>query len=91
MSVPIEQAKNIGPVCGQELRSIGISTLEKLQELGWEVVYEIWVEKYPDRIHTMACYALIGACVEVNCLKLDEELKRAAKKHVMILKQNSIR
>ncbi len=84
---PIEDARNIGPICGAELRSIGIHTVEELQALEWEEAYEQWVAAYPDRIHTMAAYALLGATEDLNAMKLPETAKRRAKKWVTELKR----
>lgn len=72
---PIEEACNVGPVCGAELRSLGIGTLESLQDEGFESVYERWVRRYPDRIHTMAAYALLGAEQEVKLERLSPAAK----------------
>lgn len=91
MSIPIEKAFNIGPICGAELRSLGIETKEKLCELGWEQVFDLWVAHYPERIHAMACYALIGAVEEMNCNLLPEDLRRAAKRHVADARKNKLR
>jgi hypothetical protein len=82
----IETGFNIGPITATELRSFGVDTLERLQNLGWEDVYERWVAEYPERIHTMAAYALYGAEFEINCLSLTEEQKRRVKAVVKRLK-----
>ena len=62
----IEKALNIGPICSAELSSIGIDTLEKLQDLGWEEVFLRWVEAYPERINVNAATGLIGAEEEID-------------------------
>lgn len=90
MSIPIEKAKNIGPICGAEFRSLGIDTKEKLLSLGWEEAFNLWVQHYPERIHTIACYAIIGAVEELNVFKLPEDLKRAAKRHVELARKNRL-
>src|SRR5690606_33138575 len=48
---PIEAAKNLGLVSGAELRSVGIDTLEKLKDLGWEEAFSKLIELYPQRIN----------------------------------------
>ncbi|MEQ8822183.1 MAG: TfoX/Sxy family DNA transformation protein [Sumerlaeia bacterium] len=77
---PLEKARNIGPKCAAELEAVGIGSLEELRRMGWEVAYEIWTAAFPDRIHAMAAYALIGAVEDCNCLSLPEDLKRRARR-----------
>ncbi|MGF1571833.1 MAG: TfoX/Sxy family DNA transformation protein [Sumerlaeia bacterium] len=91
MSIPIEKALNIGPICGEELRSLGIETKEQLIELGWEEAFNLWVAHYPERIHAMACYALVGAIEDVNCMALPEDLRRAAKRVTAFARTNAVR
>lgn len=86
MTTPIEKAMNIGPVCGAELRSIGVESLDALLDEGWESVYERWVEAYPERIHTMAAYALCGAEMGVGCLALGDGTKKRARSVVRRLR-----
>ena len=62
----IEKALNIGPICSAELSSIGIDTVEKLQDLGWEEVFLRWIEAYPERINLNAATGLIGAEEEID-------------------------
>lgn len=78
-SSPIEGACNIGPICGAELRSIGIPTHEDLQDEGFESVYERWVRRYPNRIHLMAAYALLGAEQGVKLERLSPAAKARAR------------
>jgi DNA transformation protein len=57
----IEDAVNIGPVLGGELRSAGIETLEQLRALGY---LEAWRRVHganPDRDCASSCLALAGA------------------------------
>jgi len=79
MTTPIEQARNLGPVTGAELRTIGIDTLEQLQSIGWEDAYLRLLERYPDRLHLMMCYALIGAVHEVDFRRIPAGEKALAK------------
>lgn len=83
---PIESALNIGPVSSAELRSIGIDSVEALEDLGWEEAYERWVQAFPDRIHTMAARALFGAAQGVSCLTLSEAQKKRVASAVRRLK-----
>jgi len=83
---PIEEAKNLGPVTGSELRTIGIDTVEKLKFLGWEKSLTMWINHYPHRIHLMVAYAVIGAVYDQHFHKLDIELKIEAKNFIKEIK-----
>lgn len=78
-ATPVEVAKNIGPLTGIELRSVGIETVEQLKSLGWEKCFYKLVELYPHRINLNMIYGLIGAVEDVSYLKLDPELKSEAR------------
>lgn len=89
MTTPIEKAKNIGELTGAELRTVGIGTLEKLREIGWEEAMVLWCEVFPERVHAMAAYALIGAERGINCLKLSECEKQSARKLTQSLRRTT--
>ena len=86
MSTPIQQAMNIGPATAPELISVGVPTLEALQEIGWEEAYERIIARYPDRLHSMYAYALIGAERGINCISISAAEKDRAKKATRRLK-----
>ena len=88
MPQPIESAMNIGPICGAELRAVGIATVDDLRQHGWETVYERWVERFPDRSHSMVAYALIGAEQGVNITQLSATDKERARRLTRRLKAN---
>lgn len=76
---PVEEGRNLGPVLGGELRSVGIDTLEKLKDLGWEEAFNKLIESYPERASlNMAC-ALIGAVNDQNWRKVDSHEKQHAR------------
>ncbi len=83
---PIEVGKNIGPTTGNELRSVGIDTVEKLKSMGWEKAFMRWVELYPHRLHLIAVYALIGAINNTKYYEIDFEFKAEAKSLLRELK-----
>lgn len=72
---PVEEGKNIGQVVGAELRSVGISTLENLQSVGWEDAFHRLTEMHPHRINANAVTALIGAVENTHRLKIDAGMK----------------
>lgn len=83
---PIEEAKNIGIITGSELRTLGIDTIEKLKMLGWEKAFLKWVGHYPQRLHTIVGYVVMGAVYDQPCFKLDPELKAEVKNLIKELK-----
>lgn len=68
---PIESAKNIGPKRGMDLRSLGIETLEQLQEEGWEEIAVKALELYPEICTPGFFKALAGAATEQKVNSLD--------------------
>ncbi len=83
---PIEEAKNLGPATGSELRTLGIDTVEKLKTFGFEKVITMWIGHYPHRLHTMVGYALMGAIHDLSHRDLDPEYKAEAKNFIRELK-----
>lgn len=63
--IDIENAKNIGPITGAELRSIGVRTLHDLQAMGVEEAFYQIIEQHPERLNLNFLLALVGACE--NC------------------------
>lgn len=84
---PIEEAKNIGPVCGQELRSVGVETVEQLQALGWEEAAYKLCETYPNRINLNMMTGLIGAVENQHWRDIGPSAKASAKNFLRILKR----
>ncbi|MDX2150686.1 MAG: TfoX/Sxy family DNA transformation protein [Bryobacteraceae bacterium] len=77
---PIEDARNLGPVSGEELRALGIDTLERLRELGWQEAWAQWRERFPERRHLVAGYALAGAVEDADWRRLPDWLKLEVKR-----------
>jgi uncharacterized protein YdeI (YjbR/CyaY-like superfamily) len=76
---PIEVAKNIGAVTGAELRSVNITTLEKLEKLGWEEAFRSLCDNHPHRINMNMLTSLMGAIEKQNKKELDQNLRVEAK------------
>lgn len=72
---PIEKGRNLGPVIGGELRELGISTLEQLQQLGWPEAWLRLCMLRPDRNHLMCGYALAGAEMDLDISRLPAGVK----------------
>ena len=79
MDIPIEQARNLGPKTAQEISSIGITTLEQLQEIGWENACIQIATAYPHRCNLNMFTAIIGAIENEDWRKISPSLKQQAK------------
>lgn len=86
-STPLEDPRNLGPVCAPELRHAGIESLEQLRELGWEEAYVRWVELFPERINVNAAVAMIGAEQGIDWRKVSSADRNRAKKIVASLRR----
>lgn len=84
---PIEKARNIGPVVGGELRSLGIDTVEKMKACGWEKVLQRVCELYPHRMNLNMAMAIAASCEDQDARKLDPDLKAEAKAFLSDLKR----
>jgi hypothetical protein len=82
MGTPIEQARNLGPTTGPELRACGISTLEDLQQVGWKEALLRVVELFPARAHLNMAYGLIGAIEDTDWREIDPTAKAEARELV---------
>ena len=70
--VPIEKMKNLGPKTASELNQLGISSREEFLEIGYRNVFLKWISIFPERIHLMAWYALVGAELDIHYSKVPE-------------------
>ena len=83
---PIEEGRGLGGICGRELRRAGISTLERLQELGWEEALMQWTAMFPSRINVNAAVGLIAAIQGIHWLKVSPGDKERARRMVKRLR-----
>jgi DNA transformation protein len=70
---PIDQAINVGPVLGGELRQVGIESLERLRELGYREAWRRLHVVAPERDCTHSLLALAGAIRGVRWMELPED------------------
>jgi DNA transformation protein and related proteins len=72
----IEDAKNIGPELAADLRTIGVDTLEQLQDAG---PADVWQQLYDAGLRdcTHSRLALEGAAREVRWFSIDPDTRRA--------------
>ncbi len=83
---PVEAARNIGPICGSELRAVGISTVGELRRLGWEEAFARWVRRFPERLNQNAARALIGAVEDCDWREVPESMRAEARTLIRSLK-----
>lgn len=88
MPRPIEDAMNLGPATGARLREVGISTVEKLVEVGWEDAMLRLVERDRGCIHTMLAWALMGAVEGRNMNALSAAEKDAGRRFTARLRRS---
>jgi hypothetical protein len=69
----------MGPLTAAELESLGVSTIESLQALGWEEAFLRWVEAYPERLNVNAAVGLVAAELDVSWRTLSEKDKERAR------------
>jgi hypothetical protein len=86
--VPIEDARNLGPSTGKELRELGIDSLGKLREIGWVEACMQMVSENPNRINLNLFTAIIGAIHEQDWRAIDPELKQQAKELLKTIKNS---
>ncbi len=79
MTTPLDQARNLGPVSSREFAALGVHTLERLCELGWEEACLLWVERYPARINLNAFTSVIGAIQGVAWNEINPADRQRAK------------
>lgn len=88
--IPIEKARNLGPVSAAEMQAMGIQYLDQIIEMGWEEFCIQYVELYPERLNLNAFTAIIGAIEDQDWRKIDPSLKSEAKKLLKQLKAGAL-
>lgn len=89
MKKKVPKIKNMGPICTAELESIGITSTQQIQSLGWEEVFLKYISFYPNRLNLNLLTALIGAEYDQDWRKIDPELKAQAKNYIKKLKSTA--
>ncbi|MDD9952137.1 MAG: TfoX/Sxy family DNA transformation protein [Zetaproteobacteria bacterium] len=85
-STKIAAARNLGPVTAAEMETFGITHLEQIEEMGWEVFMERYVRHFPQRLHLTAFLAVIGALHDQDWRQVDVSEKKRAQKMILALK-----
>jgi TfoX C-terminal domain len=57
----LKNVKNFGPVTLAEFESIGLTSLEQIEELGFEESCRRYIETYPKRLNANAFLAILCA------------------------------
>lgn len=76
MDKSLTTLKNIGPRCAEWLAAIGIHTVEDFRAVGAPAAYRELVLREIVKPHRMLLYALGGALLDEDCLRLDSAVKR---------------
>jgi hypothetical protein len=82
---PIEE--RMGPITSGELVSLGIDSVERLREMGWEEAFLRWIEAYPERLNVNAAVGLAAASEGMSWLKLSQREKDRARTLVAALRR----
>jgi DNA transformation protein len=72
----LDEIPNLGPVLAEHLRAVGITTRDRLQEVGAEAAWEQVGQIDPDWRCAHALLALVGATKGVRWMALPEEERR---------------
>lgn len=83
---PIAKAKNLGPVSAREFASLGMTALERLQEMGWTEACLLSTERYPARVNLNAFVSVIGAIEERVWHEIDPAVKEEARRLIARLR-----
>lgn len=87
MPTPIIEARNLGPKSVELLESLDIYTLEELVERGWEDVFLMLAQAYPEYLNLNFAYAMIGAIKDIHFNDVSKTDKEDARIYVKQLKQ----
>jgi DNA transformation protein len=71
----LSELRNIGPQSAQWLKSVGIETIEDLEDVGVVEAYKRVKAAYPDRVSLNLLYALKGGLLDIEWNLLPEKLK----------------
>ena len=74
--------RNIGPRSSDWLNSVGIRTVEDLEEIGIVEAYLRTKKAYPDRVSLNLLYGLQAAMLDIDWKHLPERMKRDLRNQV---------
>ena len=73
---PVRRCLNIGPTIGAELEALGLRTYGDLEKLGYRKLVERYTLRYPDRLHPIVCWVLLGTVLNIRYQDMPEELRQ---------------
>jgi DNA transformation protein and related proteins len=82
MTKSIRELSNIGPTTTSWLETIGVKTLEDIEELGVIEVYQRLKLAYPEKVSLNALWALQGAVLNILWNQLPESMKEDLKQRL---------
>jgi DNA transformation protein len=74
LTTPIEALRNLGPISGQWLREVGISTIAELERLGPVVAYRLVKQRQP-KASLNLLWAMAAGLQGIDWRKLAESTK----------------
>ena len=87
--VPIDKARNLGPVTASETEAMDIFYLDQIQAMGWEDFFIQYVELFPHRLNLNMLTSIIGAIEDQDWRKIDPALKSEAKSLIKRIKSGN--
>ena len=81
-SRPIQELKNLGPKTALWLADIGIHTEADLRARGIIPAYIELKARNPHVVNLMMLWAMQGALMDLNCLRLPDEIKQKLKQEL---------
>lgn len=87
--IPIEKARNLGPVSAAEMQALGIHYLDQIEAMGWEEFCILYTEMFPHRLNLNAFAAIIGAIENQDWRKIDANSKASAKRLIERIKKGN--
>lgn len=84
MDNSLTSLKNIGPRCAEWLGAIGIHSVRDFRAVGAPAAYRELVLREIVKPHRMLLYALGGALLGEDCLRLDSSVKRELEEEAAI-------
>lgn len=83
----LKTVKNFGPVTLAEFESMGLTTLEQLEALGFEDVCRRYIESYPERLNANAFLGILCALEGVVWTKASPSQRATAHQMTQKLKR----
>lgn len=84
---PIRRCFNVGPTLGAELEAMGLRKYGDLEKLGYRNLIERYTLRYPQRLHPIVCWVLLGTVLNIRYQDMPEELRQKGRELCAELKR----